>query len=228
MNALPSLNGSIGYIFTSCDLSILRSGSVRFKDMVDRFKVYDQPRRPEAKDEEWLAGRRVNARGNSAQYIFEIANAFSDYLIYGRLYIPTGRLDALYSTRISPTLQAIVAAISDPRSSATTSSSQRARSSQTGPGLSNLMLSLQHDTGRWCSEYTWSADDAMLGVRVLRNFGKLGAESEDAAEDRPTWRIEGRKRIDEEEAMEGGLKGRLSAGAELYFSAKEKSAGGED
>ena len=66
MNALPSLNGSIGYIFTSCDLNILRSGSVRFKDIVDRFKVYDQPRRPEGKDEEWLAGRRVDRRGNDA------------------------------------------------------------------------------------------------------------------------------------------------------------------
>ena len=148
--------------------------------------------------------------------------------MYGRLYIPTGRLDALYSMRLTPTVQAILAAISDPLSSATTSSSQRLRNSHAGPGLSNLMLSLQHDTGRWCSEYTWSADDAMLGVRVLRNFGKLGAESEDATEDRPTWRTEGRKRIDEEEAMEGGLKGRLSAGAEFYFSAKEKSAGGED
>lgn len=63
MNALPSLNGSIGYIFTSCDMSVLGSGNVRFKDIVDRFKVYDQPRRPEGKDEEWLAGRRVDTRG---------------------------------------------------------------------------------------------------------------------------------------------------------------------
>lgn len=154
------------------------------------------------------------------------AEAQRDYLLYGRLYIPSGRLDAIYSTRLSPTLQAIVAAISDPRTNALNSTSPRARDNQLGPGLSNLMLSLQHDTGRWCSEYTWSADDAMLGIRVLRNFGKLAAE-QDEAEERTTWRIEGRKRVDEEEAMEGGLKGRLSAGAELYFSAKEKSAGGE-
>lgn len=30
----------------------------------------------------------------------------------------------------------------------------------------------------------------------------------------------------EEDAVDGGLKGRVSAGAEFYFSAKEKSAGG--
>ena len=62
MNAMPSLNGSVGYIFTSCDLDIKSSGNVRFKDMVERFKLYSQPRRPEGK-EEWLAGQRVDSRG---------------------------------------------------------------------------------------------------------------------------------------------------------------------
>lgn len=82
------------------------------------------------------------------------------------------------------------------------------------------MVNLQHDTGRWSTEYTWSADDGMWGARVLHNFGRLGGEEvrERAAR--------GEKRIDEEEAMEGGLRGRFSAGAEVYFSAKEKSAGG--
>ena len=63
MNALPSLNGSVGYIFTSCDLDIKNSKNVHFKDMVDRFKVYDQPRRPSLKDEVFLAGEGVDARG---------------------------------------------------------------------------------------------------------------------------------------------------------------------
>ena len=63
MTAMPSLNGSVGYIFTSCDLNVKTSGSVRFKDMIERFKVYDQPRKPEGKEEEWLAGERVDKRG---------------------------------------------------------------------------------------------------------------------------------------------------------------------
>jgi mitochondrial distribution and morphology protein 10 len=63
MNALPSLNGSVGYIFTSCDLDIKSSKNVRFKELVDRFKVYDQPRRPIPKDMEFLAGERVDSRG---------------------------------------------------------------------------------------------------------------------------------------------------------------------
>jgi distribution and morphology protein 10 len=63
MNALPSLNGSVGYIFTSCDLDIRHSKNVHFKDMVDRFKVYDPPRRPSPRDDVFVAGERVNARG---------------------------------------------------------------------------------------------------------------------------------------------------------------------
>jgi hypothetical protein len=63
MNAMPSLNGSVGYIFTSCDLDVKASGNVRFKDMIERFRVYDQPRRPEAKEEEWLGGELVEKRG---------------------------------------------------------------------------------------------------------------------------------------------------------------------
>ncbi|CAL1701374.1 unnamed protein product [Somion occarium] len=206
MNALPSLNGSLGYIFTSCDLDVKNSGDVRIKDMIDRFKVYDQPRRPEGKEEEWLAGERVDAR---------------DYLLYGRLYIPTGRLDALYSTRLSPTVQAMVAAISDPRSSF--SSSERSRGNN--GSNSNVMFSLQHDTGKWCTEYTWSAEDGMWGIRCLHNFGKLWTPAVDLTEHSDKHTSRKLKRVDEEEAMEGGLKGRISAGAEFYLSAKEKSAG---
>lgn len=128
-----------------------------------------------------------------------------DYLMYGRIYLPTGKLDALYSTRLSPTLQGLAAVISDSRA---------------GPNGSNLMLSLQHDTGRTCTEYSWSAEDSMFGMRLLHNFGKL--HGEESSVSRHTTKP---KRVDEEDAMEGGLKGRISAGAELYFSAKEKSAG---
>ncbi|KAI0720200.1 mitochondrial distribution and morphology protein 10 [Cerioporus squamosus] len=209
MNALPSLNGSVGYIFTSCDLDVKGSGDVRFKDMVDRFKVFDHPRRPEGKEEEWLAGERVDTR---------------DYLLYGRIYVPTGRLDALYSTRITPTLQGMVAAISDPRIPL---SSERSRSHSPS---SNVMFSLQHDTGKVCTEYTWSAEDGMWGVRSLYNFGKLGTHTDTSAEEgeKAGHAPNGKrkvKRVDEEDAMEGGLKGRVSVGGEFYFSAKEKSAG---
>lgn len=201
MNALPSLNGSVGYIFSSRELDIKNSSDVHLKDMVEHFRVYAQPRRPEGQDEVWLAGERVDTR---------------DYLLYGRLHIPTGRLDALYSTRLSPTVQGLVAAISEAPSSLATEGRTR------GDNVSNMMFSLQHDIGKWCTEYTWSADDGMWGVRVLHNFGRLGSPAELPDESATGPRL---KRVDEEEATGGGLKGRVSAGGEVYASAKEKSAG---
>ena len=135
--------------------------------------------------------------------------------------MPTGRLDALYSMRLTPTIQALVAAISDPRSNIP--SEFRGRNADP----SNLMINIQHDIGKWCTEYTWSAEDGMLGVRVLHNFGKRGTTSEVLEDSLSSRKRAGVKRIDEEDAVEGGLKGRMSIGAEVYFSAKERSAGGQ-
>ena len=62
-------------------------------------------------------------------------------------HVPTGRLDELYSVRISQTVQGIVADISDLWSNSPFAPSQR-HGGPAGAGLSNLRLSLQHDTGR--------------------------------------------------------------------------------
>ena len=151
-----------------------------------------------------------------------------DYLLYGRMYIPTGRLDALYATRLSPSLQLVVAGISDPRSHVPLSQATSRKRGDSSGGLSNVMINLQHDIGRWCTEYSYSGEDAMFGLRVLHNFGTSRRAAVDAtlAASGNADGLPRPKRVDEEEAMEGGLKGRFSAGAELYFSAKEKSAGG--
>ena len=79
------------------------------------------------------------------------------------------RVNALYSTRLSLNLQTLVAAISDPWSN--TLATERMR----GVNIlaSNVMLSLQHDTGRTCSEYTWSTEDGMLGVWMNAGGGNL-------------------------------------------------------
>lgn len=176
-----------------------------------------------------MAGRRKSGHAWCALFFFAVNvslsnESFADYLLYGRFYLPTGRLDALYSLRITPTLQALVAAISD-RPSNVPAGMRAAR----GGDASNVMLSLQHDVGKWCTEYTWSAEDAMWGVRVLHNFGKIGApvDTSDDGERNPSSSSGNLKRVDEEDAVNGGLRGRVSAGAEFYFSAKERSAGGQ-
>ena len=143
----------------------------------------------------------------------------TDYLLSGLMYIPSGRLDAFYTTRISRSLQASISCITEPQTNI-----------QPGYDMNNssgsALLRLQHDTGRWGTEYTWNSDGGMLGVCVLRNFGRMGASDGEEAERKQLSSSQaGVKRVDEEEAMEGGLKGRVSLGAEFYASA-ERSAGG--
>ncbi|KAH7904456.1 hypothetical protein BJ138DRAFT_1166473, partial [Hygrophoropsis aurantiaca] len=36
--------------------------------------------------------------------------------------------------------------------------------------------------GKWCTEYTRSAEDGKWGVRVLHNFGRLGVPVEQPAD----------------------------------------------
>ncbi|WVW85117.1 hypothetical protein I302_107154 [Kwoniella bestiolae CBS 10118] len=235
LDALPQLNGSIQYITTSEPLEqIGPSRSIRFKDVVERFRVFPPPKRPLPKDEVWLAGKRIEGR---------------DYLLYSRLHLPSLHLSGLATTRLTPTLQAHLAFLSQPASPAAT----RPASPNTPPSHSrqpsepsvppsqppppgNILLSLQHDTGRYSGEYTYSAQDGMFGIRGLYNFGWQASDIKNLVYNQPTpsggvitvVKTESEqdgKRIDEEEMMEGGLKGRFSAGGEIYFSAKQRSFG---
>jgi hypothetical protein len=74
MTALPTLNGSVGYIFTSCDLNVQGSANVPFKQLVERFRVYDRPSRPEGKEPVWLAGERVDPKGCTRIHLLTLAD----------------------------------------------------------------------------------------------------------------------------------------------------------
>lgn len=277
LRALPYLQGAVGYVFSSTDedhpLDIGRSSAnVRFKDMVERFRVVEQPRRPEGKDEVWQGGRRIDTRGESLFPSAEYAHCLActsdrlhpawrssrpslDYLLYGCMHVPESRLDALYTTRLSPTWQLLLTAVSLPRIAPSAPAGDKAADpsgAPTGatssggvgvpvPGATNLQITMQNDTGRWCTEYSYSADDALWGFRVLHNFGSssssapTGSTSTAQGEMAPAT-DEKLRRVDEGTGVEetgleavvgGGLRGRFSAGAELFFSAVEKSAGRE-
>ncbi|MCO5599908.1 hypothetical protein L7F22_054015 [Adiantum nelumboides] len=247
LRALPTLTGALGYIFASIEdndgipkpLELGGSSKdIRFKELVDHFRIIDSPRRPLGKDQVWQAGRRVDKR---------------DYLLYGCMHIPSARVDALVATRLSPTWQLLATAISMPPRNPLGLSSQSSYSTTTEkanadsvatapaiaagppPGSTNLHFNLQRDTGRWFTEYSYSVDDGLLGFRVLHNLGHIelaensngtGVNGNIYPSDQEQSR---RQRVDEESGLEnavgGGLQGRFSVGAELFFSPLEKSAG---
>lgn len=208
-----------------------------------------------------------------------------DYLLSGLLYIPERRLDSFYSKRLSSTMQFNVSAITQPHpapynptSSLSSSSLSHSSKNNTSTfnnganmdgmggspsagefGTGSLLLSLQHDMGRWGTEYTWDSDGSVLGVRVLRNFGRLLDEqghprnngegsggmnarnggmreqgeagesfmgSMNSVSTQAMDDVSLRRRVDEEEIMGTGLRGRISAGAEFYVS-PENTAGSQ-
>jgi distribution and morphology protein 10 len=242
LRALPTLSGALGYIYASVEddngnskgIDIGgNSNDIRFKQVVDRFRILETPLQPTGKEEVFQAGKRVDTR---------------DYLLYGCMHVPSSRVDALFTTRLSPTWQLLMTAISTPpRSSSrpthphsgskeasdaglSASTTQSSSAGALPPGATNLQINLQNDTGRWFTEYSYSVDDGLLGFRVLHNLGQIGRQSEALnAAALNEERAKKEKRVDEESTLEsvvgGGLQGRFSVGAELFFSPLEKSAG---
>ncbi|GAA5922038.1 Mdm10p [Sporobolomyces koalae] len=245
----PLLSGQLSYLFTSTPItatSTIRgatgSDRVKFKQVCHSYGTeVGIPSKPHLRDEvrpTWKGGERVDK---------------SDYLLYGRLYAPNPRLDALYVHRMSRTTQLLVSLITvpcptpsptlswqnnnsdDPSSSSTLSNSgpagAAAASSSQAAGtlarLSELEFKLQQDRGRWSSEYSYAVGDGMWGARALYNFGKSGsgASLPDLTSQATSDPTRGLEEEDGEEEMPTGLKGRWSAGGEVYFSAQERSAG---
>lgn len=78
-----------------------------------------------------------------------------DALLYGRLYLPHPTLEALYLRRITPRIQLKLSCVSDSRL----------------PNGGSILALVQHDTARHSSEFIYSTDSALLGIRGLYNFG---------------------------------------------------------
>ncbi|KAG1179084.1 hypothetical protein G6F70_006007 [Rhizopus microsporus] len=129
LTVLPTLNGSLGYLYTSRELDIGTSATVDFQDLIDRFRIIvDEPHKK----------KHINHQTNP------------DYLLYGRMFFPGARMEAMYVRRISEHLQYLVTAVNTPKA-------------YSAP---------QYDVGKWCSECSYTSDDGLLGLRALYNFGQ--------------------------------------------------------
>ncbi|CCF54396.1 hypothetical protein NDA11_002674 [Ustilago hordei] len=289
LGALPNLGAGIGYIYASTREPIdfgKSSRDVRLKEIIERFRIVESPRRPvsvaRTKQDEcyWLAGQVDLDSTSPAPLRGKEEEGAGEYLIYGCMHVPSARLDALWSRRVTRTTQLIVTAVSTPpkyplnaiqdaatytasssttaaksggpagsvekveASSATLSSSSSANlsTSQTAaavatatsdlgpPGSTNLQFTLQRDTGRWFTEYSYSVDDALWGFRVLHNFAYPSdpsclSSNSDAVHSTESVSTSAQTATEVDTDAGGGLRGRFSAGAEVFVSAVEKSAG---
>ncbi|KAI8367246.1 hypothetical protein BD560DRAFT_447643 [Blakeslea trispora] len=136
LNALPTLNGSLGYLYTSRPLDVKTSATVDFQDLIDRFRII------------------VHTAKKSSDKVDYRANP--DYLLYGRMFFPGARLEAMYVRRLSEHLQCSVTAVNSPRISVSP----------------QVAMQLQYDVGKWSSDCSYTSDDGLLGMRALYNFGQ--------------------------------------------------------
>ncbi|KAJ4323323.1 Mitochondrial distribution and morphology protein 10 [Neodidymelliopsis sp. IMI 364377] len=182
LGSVGVVDGSVAYLYSSLPLrKEFKSSHIDLKNVIRGYKHVQELRRPDENWwwELWHAGRRVDRKNT---------------LLYGRIFLPQSRLEALYLRRLTPTRQLRIAAVSD---------------SNLNNGGTILAL-LQNDVGKYSTEYMYSTDSALMGVRGLYNFGPDPRK----APTEPT-------HVDQVEPVHG----RFSAGAELYYGLLNKSGG---
>lgn len=140
-----------------------------------------------------------------------------DALLYGRLYLPNSTLEALYLRRLTPRSQLKISCVSDPRL----------------PNGGSILALLQHDAARYSTEYIYSTDSSLIGLRGLYNFGPAPSLHSYPPPQAPlslppiTPQLNPPKTIASPSTPQQlrPPHGLFSAGAELYYSPINKSSG---
>ncbi|KAI9840745.1 MAG: Mitochondrial distribution and morphology protein 10 [Sclerophora amabilis] len=144
LGSVGVVDGSISYLYSSLRLddSITKSRDFDLPTVIQGYRQLQALRRPDKPWwwEIWHKGRRIDRR---------------DTLLYGKLYLPSSHLEALYLRRLSPTTQLRLSCVSN----------SRLKSGGT------ILSLLQRDVGKHSIETLYSTDSALLGVRGLYNFG---------------------------------------------------------
>ncbi|KAF2809096.1 mitochondrial distribution and morphology protein 10 [Mytilinidion resinicola] len=176
------VDGSVSYLYSSVPLQTsAKSCDIDLHRVIRGYRHLRELRRPD--DDAWWELWHGGKRIDRKKT-----------LLYGRILVPHSTLEALYLRRLSPTRQLRISCVSD---------------SNLNNGGTILGL-LQNDHGKYSTEYMYSTDSALMGVRGLYNFG-FDPRVEPAI---PTG----------QETTEP-IYGRFSAGAELYYGLLNKSGG---
>ncbi|KAF2198458.1 mitochondrial distribution and morphology protein 10 [Delitschia confertaspora ATCC 74209] len=183
LGSVGVVDGSVSYLYSSLPLTrSFRSSDLHLNHVIRGYRHLLDLRRP---DEKWWWEVWHGGRRIDRR----------DTLLYGRIYLPQSTLEALYLRRLSPTRQLKISAVSD--------------SSMNHGGT--ILALLQNDYGKYSTEYMYSTDSALMGIRGLYNFGVDP-------------RVKPSKPSNSPDITEQN-NGRFSAGAELYYGLLNKSGG---
>ena len=142
------VTGTLSYLYSSIPLSLPSSSAkIPLSSLIRGYRHLLSPPAPENPRywEIWHRGRRVDERAN---------------LLYGRIFLPTGRLEALYLRRSSPSRLLQIRGVSDGKL----------------PNGGSLLGVLHNDYGKYSIETLFSTDSVLLGMRGLYHFGRSLSE----------------------------------------------------
>lgn len=212
------VDGSLSFLYLSLSVGVeSKSRNVRLEGLVRGYRHLGELGRVQRTGRGWgwfsgnaaptAAGVRKGGEGGVTAAGKKKENEEeerADALLYGRLYLPSSTLEALYWRRLSPTKLLRLNCVSD----------------NTLPNGGSVLALLQNDHGKYSTEFLYSTDSALLGARGLYNFGydPRGPAS-------PTVQDDGDGTMRTPAHPWDHQNGRLSAGAEAYFSPVNKSGG---
>ena len=192
------LDGSVSYLYTSRALT-RAIASTKQTHLQDLFPGYRQL--------SVRTDKAIRAEGANTDVV---ANSH-DTLFYGRLYLPRSALEALYLRRIGPNTQVKVSYVSD----------------ASLPSSATVLAQIQHNAVKHSTEYIFSTDSALLGVKGLYNFGNLENVEASPKPDHqgllniPTTSKNPMTSLD----VSSKAQGQFSAGGEVYYGLLNKSGG---
>ncbi|KAK5171696.1 Mitochondrial distribution and morphology protein 10 [Oleoguttula sp. CCFEE 6159] len=188
LGSVGVVDGSLSFLYSSLALNTpSKSSEINLHHVIRGYRQLRELRRP---DEPWWWEQWQGGKRTDRK----------DTLLYGRLFLPNSTLEALYLRRLTPTRQLRISCVSD---------------STLNNGGTILAL-LQNDYGKYSTEYLYSTDSALLGVRGLYNFGP---------DPRTSPSVSASTVASEGSVLAEPQYGRFSAGAELYYGALNKSGG---
>ncbi|KAI9760902.1 MAG: mRNA turnover and ribosome assembly protein [Chaenotheca gracillima] len=145
LGSVGVVDGSASYLYSSLPLggTSSRSRDLELCSVIQGYRPLQELRRPDEPWwwEVWQKGQRIDRKNT---------------LLYGRLYLPSSHLEALYLRRLSPTTQLRLSCVSN-------------SSLKSGGTILSL---IQRDVGKHSIEGLYSSDSALLGARGIYNFGR--------------------------------------------------------
>jgi len=216
LSSLGVVDGSLSYLYSTIPLQhvISRSDTIPLTHLLRSYRPLRELSEPNTLLRAFDLTRptsvpAITASQRLAQRSRNLAE--NPALLYGRLYLPRSRLEALAVKRVSPSTQVQLLAVSE----------SELRNGGTMLGM------VQYDKGRYGLEGLASTDGGLLGIRGLWNFGGDVSSrgpapplSPQTASDAVPNNANSTTSPDKER-----IYGRFSAGGELYYGTLNKSGG---